>query len=462
MKSVYLLLFFFLFNELSAQTFDVDTILISGDPSKHINFVILPDGYRQDELATFKTDAEKFVDVFFQTPPFNLYKSYFNVFIINVPSNESGADHPGTATDVTEPEHEVEDVDNYFGTTFDYYEIHRLLVPLEDGKIYGVLSDNFPAFDQVIILANTPHYGGSGGSFATASLHSASIEVTIHELGHSFAGLADEYYAGDFYAGERVNMTQETDPSKVKWKNWIGENEVGIYQHCCGGNSASWYRPHQNCKMRSLGAPFCPVCTEVIVERIHALAPPLLSFYPEEQQLSKKDLPLTFGLDLIHPDPSSLSVKWEFNEEEINVSDDSIVIEADMLDDGDNFLIAYIQDTIHLVRSDIHEQLHLYSVIWNIFNDGLGSHKVTGHQETIAIDFYPNPARDKLHISMKEKSGLKYSFELTDVSGRQLGHYNMNEDGILEIDVQNFSRGAYYLKIMSGHTLIAVKPIVLN
>ena len=100
------------------------------------------------------------------------------------------------------------------------------------------LAKNFPNYDQVCILANTPYYGGSGGSYATTTLNTASNEIYAHEIGHSFAALSDEYYAGDGYAGERVNMTKETNPLLVKWKNWMNINGIGIYQHCCGGNSA--------------------------------------------------------------------------------------------------------------------------------------------------------------------------------------------------------------------------------
>ena len=453
--------FLLLSTTLKGQTFSVDTILMSGSVDKHINFVIIPDGYQEAELAQFNEDAKKFAEVFFDTPPFNYYKSYFNVFTINVPSNESGADHPGTATDVSEPAHPVEDVDNYFGSTFDYYDIHRLLVPLNESNIYSVLAMNFPAYDQVIILANTPHYGGSGGEFATASLHSASIEVTTHELGHSFAGLADEYYAGDFYAGERVNMTQETDPLKVKWKNWIDENGVGIYQHCCGGNSASWYRPHENCKMRTLGAPFCPVCSENIVERIHILAPPLLAFSPENLELSNDELPLLFSLELIHPQPNSLQVTWELNDVVINDTTEQVLIEDDSLVDGENFLIAYIQDTTALIRSAAHDQFHIYTVIWKIDNESLSKH-ITGSKQLIDISLFPNPASDILNVWLKEPfKGGNMKLVISDGSGVNIAQHDVADSG-KQIDLTNYAKGAYYLKFYVGKTLIAVKPLIIN
>ena len=87
-----------------AQQFDVDTLAFNGNSDKHINLVILSDGYRQSELTKFITDATNFTNGFFNEVPFSNYKKYFNVFIIKVPSNQSGASHPGTATDVIEPD----------------------------------------------------------------------------------------------------------------------------------------------------------------------------------------------------------------------------------------------------------------------------------------------------------------------------------------------------------------------
>ena len=62
-----------------------------------------------------------------------------------------------------------------------------------------------------------------------SSLHSLANEITVHEIGHSFVGLIDEYYGGDQFSAEGINMTAETDPSQVRWKNWIGYDEVGVY-----------------------------------------------------------------------------------------------------------------------------------------------------------------------------------------------------------------------------------------
>ena len=190
-------------------------------------------------------------------------------------------------------------VNNYFGSTFDAFGIHRLLVAQNSSAITNVLANNFPSYDQTLILVNSPHYRGSGGQFPTASLNSASGEIAIHELGHSFVGLIDEYYAGDNFAREGINMTQETNASQVKWKNWVNQNGIGIYQHCCQDNSAMWYRPHQDCKMRFLGRPFCSVCAQGTVETIHSLVSPIISYTPMEDSQGTDHFPIEFALDSI-------------------------------------------------------------------------------------------------------------------------------------------------------------------
>lgn len=134
------------------QTFDVDTLQYNGSSDTHINIVILGDGYKENELGNFSNDARKMSGALFNEVPFLNYQNYFNVFIIKVPSNESGAAmNPGSP------------VDNYFGSTFNYAGIDRLLVPTRNDRIVNVLAHNFPEYDQVFMIVNSSKYGGSGG-----------------------------------------------------------------------------------------------------------------------------------------------------------------------------------------------------------------------------------------------------------------------------------------------------------
>ena len=86
------------------QVFDLDTLQYNGDIHHLINLVILGDGYQEHELPQYLIDASNFAETFFSNRPYSEYQQFFNVFAIKVPSNESGASHPGTATDIDEPE----------------------------------------------------------------------------------------------------------------------------------------------------------------------------------------------------------------------------------------------------------------------------------------------------------------------------------------------------------------------
>ena len=355
----------FVSNILSAQVFQVDTILYNGNPSRFINFVFLGDGFQSTEFASYASSVQASTNYLFSISPFAEYKNYFNVFSIQVPSVQSGADHPGTATDVSEPAHPVLTVNTYFNSTFDVSSIHRLLVANNSAAINNVVITNFPQFDQKLILVNSPYYGGSGGTNAAASLHGSSNEIMVHEIGHSFAGLQDEYWSG--LSWETANMTQQSSPALVRWTNWIGVSGVGVYQHCCGGNSATWYHPSNNCKMRSLNTAFCPVCKETILEKVHQVfGTPILSYLPLSDTLTYCSQPIGFSISTVKPIPNTLRVSWFLNGNLILMNNDSITIQSAQLINGSNILKAEVLDTTLLSRLNTHPTNHTNSKTWTI------------------------------------------------------------------------------------------------
>ena len=84
-------------------------------------------------------------------------------------------------------------------------------------------------------------------------------------MGHSLGGLGDEYFAGDMYTHEAPNITEESNPELVKWKEFIGKNDIGVYPMA---GTTGWYIPHLICKMKQLYTPFCDVCKSTINEEI--------------------------------------------------------------------------------------------------------------------------------------------------------------------------------------------------
>ncbi|MBK6948421.1 MAG: T9SS type A sorting domain-containing protein [Haliscomenobacter sp.] len=404
----------------AAQAFPVAAIQKNGPDSTRINLVMLSDGYTQDQLTQYLKDAGTVADKLFQTTPFKEYKAFFNVYAISVPSVESGADHPGTATDVTEPAAPVQDVQNIFGSTFDYFNIHRLLVAKNSAAIFSTLAASFPGYDQSLVIVNSAEYGGSGGAFPTTSTHPSSAEVAIHELGHSFSFLADEYWAGDFYAGERANMTATTDTAKVKWKNWLNTQNVGIYPYGSSGLQAQWHKPVNGlCKMEYLGRPFCPVCREAIINRIYQLASPIADYAPKSATLVSDKQPMPFSVALVNPNPNTLTVQWTLNGKVIAQDQTSITLSPAQLDKPDNVLSATITDNTSLSRSYRPASGYVFFRTWTI------KQQVTPVEEPVTSPFrfevYPNPAQDIIYGQFySPTAGETLHVSLLDLKGSLL------------------------------------------
>ncbi len=471
MKRYFLVILFGFFIKLiSAQIFNVDTIQYTGPIDNRINLIILGDGYQSSELSKFIIDANNFSSAFFSEKPYYEYRDYFNVFAIKTPSNQSGASHPRTGSDQHDIDgyHPLLVVDNYFGSTFDYNGIHRLLFPRTTATITNVLANNFPSYDQVIILVNSPYYGGSGGEFATIStsegtnffINGSANELALHELGHSFSDLADEYYAGDNWAAEKVNMTQESDPTNVKWKNWLYDYGIGIYQHIdYSSGYKNWYRPHENCKMRRLGVPFCSVCVEGIIEKIHLFVSPIDLFSPINDEKLSILLPTEFILKLNKPNPNTLKIEWYLNASIINRNDESILIDPNNLIHGVNQLQAVVEDDSALLRVDNHETIHIYSVLWTIESSTLSIVDVS--EEHLKIELFPNPTNNILNVNLNGELGDEILITLYNLTGIELLKKRVvQKSEPIVLDLKPFTTGVYIIKLQLNNGHIISRKII--
>lgn len=415
MKKLFCLLGIFIITGTTFGQIQVDTLVKNGPLNRQINLVFLSDGYQASELTDFIQDTNNILDQVFSISPFREYKSYFNVFAIKVPSNQSGASHPQTSADLDCDPVPQGVVDNYFGSTFDYANIHRLLVPVKN--VGSVLANYLPQYDQAFMVVNSDYYGGSGGTFATSSVNTSGTEISIHEIGHSFALLADEYWAGSGYAAEKANMTQQSTTTNVKWKKWVGTNEVGVFPHA---ENPTWFRPHQNCKMRFLGTPFCPVCTEAFTERIHTLVTPLITFEPQHQSLELETSALAFSLHLLKPEPNTLKIIWKNNGKIIGENTESISIPPSGFTNPKHIIKAEIIDTTSLVRNDLHKTSHVYTVEWTVSTDLVTGIEVTGSTERYKVASYPNPFHENFVVTMELSTRAPVRIQLKDSTGRIL------------------------------------------
>lgn len=472
MKKIILYIIFSIFSiYVSAQTFDVEVIKYSGAEDKRINLVILSDGYQVGELDKFITDATIFTNAMFGQSPFLEYANYFNVYAIKVPSNESGADHPANATDVNEMGATPVFVDTYFNATFDSFGFHRLLYYEIDGnnannthaKIISVLADNFPMYDQALILVNSPYYGGSGGEFPMASTHVDGKQIAIHELGHSLFNLKDEYLLPDIFYAEAINMTQETNTSLVKWKNWIGTNGVNIFPYGNSGIPSTWYKPrHQKCKMEVLNETFCSVCKEGMIEKIHSLISPIDSYTPNEDTVNNPSFPLSFQLNLIKPTPNTLESVWTLNANNFgNNVDDVSILETNLVE-GANTLTTVVTDATSLLKVDNHETLHLYTITWTINYSTLGVYDITNEVNNFNITMFPNPSNDIINFKIESSLNSNLKLDIISIDGKKLHAYTLLNSEEFQVDMSTWSKGVYIAKIYANNALIANKKLVKN
>ena len=237
-------------------------LLRSGSAGDCIDVVILPEGYTAEEMDLFYRDAATAVESFMNHQAFSEMRDRFNFVAVELPSAESGVSVPrkGVWRDTA------------LGSHFDTFYSDRYLTTLQLERMHDLLA-GLP-YEHIIILANTDTYGG-GGIFNSYTLTTAHDErfrpVVVHEFGHSFAGLADEYayddqYVEYYYPGiepwER-NITTLADFSS-KWEKMMGRDGVGLIEGA-GYQSKGVWRATEDCRMRTnQSADFCPVCTEAI------------------------------------------------------------------------------------------------------------------------------------------------------------------------------------------------------
>ncbi len=211
--------------------------------------------------------------------PYNEYKDRINIRAISIPSPESGTDIPHKNIWKNTP----------LNSKFNTFNSERYLTVIDYHTLYDYAA--LAPCDQICILVNTPEYGG-GGIYnfwnLTSAKHPYFNEIFAHELGHSFAALADEYCDSDASTENMYNLNNEPYEANIttlidfdsKWKNIIEKNvpvptpeeekyfdKIGVYEGAAY-KTKGIYRPYINCKMKSLNADFCPICKKTIAKTI--------------------------------------------------------------------------------------------------------------------------------------------------------------------------------------------------
>jgi hypothetical protein len=191
-----------------------------GDPTGKVDLLVMGDGYTAAERAKFEKDARLFMEKLFSTSPFKEHRNDFNVWGLCPAAAEPGVSRPSSGIYRRSP----------LGASYDTFDSERYVLTMENRTMRDVAS--FAPYEFVEILVNGKTYGGGGifNQYATVAIDNAwAGYVGVHEFGHHFAGLADEYYTSDvsYLSQEKrtepwePNVTALLDPAMLKWKELV-------------------------------------------------------------------------------------------------------------------------------------------------------------------------------------------------------------------------------------------------
>ena len=263
-------------------------LLQNGSPEECIDVAIMAEGYTEKEMDLFYKDARIACDALFSHEPFKKLKNKFNIVAVASPSQDSGVSIPGQG----------EWKSTAVGSHFNTFYSDRYLTTSRVKSIHNWLA-GIP-YEHIIILANTDTYGGGGiyNSYTLTTAHHPDFRpVVVHEFGHSFGGLADEYAYTDAPSPQYPYDIEPWEPNittlvdfESKWKDMlpagtpiptpIQTEETDLYTKVGAYEGAGYtlkgiYRPTTECRMKINEAPvFCPVCRRAL-ER-------LINFYTEK------------------------------------------------------------------------------------------------------------------------------------------------------------------------------------
>ena len=282
----------------------------NGPRAERVNVVVVAEGYREADQEAFGAEAARLVEAVFAVEPYRRYRAFFNAYAVPTVSAEAGADRPAQGVDR----------DTRLGATFGCGGVHRALCLSADGerRLDRLLRDAVPEVDVALVLVNDAEYGGSGGRVAVVSAHVEAAELAVHELGHTLAGLSDEYGGSAAGFASRNTATHVHD---VPWGPWLDgatplpTPDTDAHGHVVGAFEGAAYadrgafRPERHCRMRALGHAFCAVCAEHHVGAIYGLVSPIGDAWPAETEVTAGGTALAFGVTPLVPDGQA-RVEW--------------------------------------------------------------------------------------------------------------------------------------------------------
>lgn len=324
-----------------------NTVVNNGASSNRVDMIFIGDGYQAGEInSTYSGHVQNTLGHFFSSAPLGRYNKFFNVHRVNVASNQSGADRPldnyyvDTALDASYSFGGNVERCLYFDTNKANAAVAAALagtgIDTNDGMLLGTVNDS--------------KYGGCGGQWGVyAGANSAANEIALHEIGHSFANLADEYfYTNDHYSGgEPSSWNVTANQNSGKWNRWLGYNDpdsdigpIGYYE---GGmyNATGIWRPSDNSKMRALNRPFDAVGREKFISDIYLEVDPLDDWLDLG---SGSTMPSSLWVSTV--DPGVINVEWYVDGLSVGILGEQLLISSLGLAAGNYTISARGYDSI--------------------------------------------------------------------------------------------------------------------
>ncbi len=367
------------------------TKAVSGAQDNRINLLFLGDGYTSGQQSAYNQDVDGVISYMQTFEPYLSYSNFLSFDRLFVSSNESGADKPAACFTPSSF------ADTALDATYCTSNIMRLLT-VNSSKVYTAAVGN-PDWDEIVVIVNDDEYGGAGGAFSTISTNALATDVFIHEYGHTFTRLADEYdypYPGYPNCSDvngpacEANVTDVNNRNDLKWSYFVTQSTPvptpvdSGYNHLMGlfegarYLTSGMYRPINSCNMRDLGAAFCDVCKEAYVLRVYdvnyadggklKLIEPGTMAPINSSPDGMVSVPMNFSVDSLQPS-HDLSVTWLIDNVPQSSSNSSAVTQSFVFtptQTGMTSVKVRIKDNSPMVHNSRHNELPTFEHEWMV------------------------------------------------------------------------------------------------
>ena len=276
-----------------------------GPSANRVDVVLMGDGYELEHQKAFDDLAADIPKLFERQKTFREYWSYFNFLRANLVSADSGVDGFGREYDTALNAQTLKTFAGHVGVDRALVRAMLAEIPEQDGL--------------AIVFVKQGVLGTGGGGIAV--IGGMSARTTVHEFGHSFGGLSDEYAEQQSHdqgpVRDGINVSSTSDPKLVPWAHWIAAKHpgVGVYEGAAARVRGAWKPTASGCVMED-GEFFCPVCQEALVLRIYSFVDPIdkASPAPPPPQIREpivlREEPIEITVSVMRPATHDLEVDW--------------------------------------------------------------------------------------------------------------------------------------------------------